>query len=175
MSAQTPPFFDGPPIENPQYFVGRRAELNQLATRMTANPPTSINVVGDERIGKSSLLRHFVRTYEQRLSQFGRKADEFLVVYLSLQAAHCQREADFFRTVAECLDQQLTLTRPMLKLQFRQSEWTRITFAQTCKRCAENQVLPVVCLDGFKELLAYKGTDNFDAGFLQQFTQSDPS
>ena len=174
MLAQNPPFYAGPPIENPQYFVGRRRELNQLATLMAADQPTSINVVGERRIGKSSLLKHFVRTYDQRLSNFGRKADEFLVVYLSLQAAQCQHEADFFQTAAESLSQRLNLTRPVLKMQFWQQEWNRKTFAQACAHCADNGVLPVVCLDGFKELLAYRGRENFDAGFynsLRSLTQ----
>ena len=175
MSVPNPPFCAGPPIENPQYFVGRRRELNQLVTFMTADQPTSVNVVGDKRMGKSSLLRYFVRTYGERLRNSGRKADEFLVVYLSLQEARCQREADFFRAVAESLSQRLTLTRSGLKLQFWQPEWNRMTFAQACKHCAEKGVLPVICLDGFKELLIYRGAENFDAGFyniLRSLTQA---
>ena len=39
---------------------------------MFADQPTSINVVGPEKIGKSSLLRQVARVYEERAEVAGR-------------------------------------------------------------------------------------------------------
>ena len=59
------PFYAGSMITDPQFFVGRREELDFITSRLMAAQPTSINVVGERRIGKSSLLYHFFQTYEQ--------------------------------------------------------------------------------------------------------------
>lgn len=57
----------GPMLEDPRLFVGRNNELHAIASRMSGVQPTSINVVGEKRIGKSSLLYHFFQTWEQRV------------------------------------------------------------------------------------------------------------
>ncbi|MEA3340091.1 MAG: AAA-like domain-containing protein [Chloroflexota bacterium] len=50
------PFTYGNPITNPARFVGRESELNQIITRLRNAAFESSSVVGERRIGKSSLL-----------------------------------------------------------------------------------------------------------------------
>jgi hypothetical protein len=59
---------------------------------MSGVQPTSVNVVGDKRIGKSSLLYHFSQTWEQRVLEPSR----YVVIYLSLQDADCHIEEEFY-------------------------------------------------------------------------------
>jgi hypothetical protein len=66
---------------------------------MSGVQPTSVNVVGDKRIGKSSLLYHFSQTWEQRVPEPSR----YVVIYLSLQDADCHSEIGFYQAVAEAL------------------------------------------------------------------------
>lgn len=61
------PFIAGSMITNPRLFVGRKDELHSITTLMTGAQPTSINLIGQRRIGKSSLLYHFFQTWEQRV------------------------------------------------------------------------------------------------------------
>ncbi len=48
------PFTIGSIIQNPEAFIGRAAELNHILTRLRTMQ--SCSVVGERRIGKSSLL-----------------------------------------------------------------------------------------------------------------------
>lgn len=64
---------------------------------MSGVQPTSINIFGEKRIGKSSLLYHFFLTWEQRVQNPSR----YLVIYLSLQNAQCQQESQFYQSVAQ--------------------------------------------------------------------------
>ncbi len=93
------PFVAGPKITDPRLFVGRKEELRRLVTAMEGAQPISINVVGERRIGKSSLLYHLYQTWEQRVQ----KPARYVVAYLSLQDAAAQTERDFYRAVARAL------------------------------------------------------------------------
>jgi len=50
------PFIVGPAIQDPAQFYGRQAELQQLSTRVGGVSAQSISIVGQHRMGKSSLL-----------------------------------------------------------------------------------------------------------------------
>jgi hypothetical protein len=89
------PFVAAGMIEDPKLFVGRKDELRAIASRMSGVQPTSINLVGEKRIGKSSLLYHFFQTWEQRVSDPNR----YVVIYLSLQNVQCHREENFYLLV----------------------------------------------------------------------------
>ncbi|MEP0749605.1 TniB family NTP-binding protein [Coleofasciculus sp. FACHB-501] len=140
--------------------VGRKDELHAIASRMSGVQPTSVNVVGDKRIGKSSLLFHFSQTWEQRVSDSSR----YVVIYLSLQDADCHTEKGFYQAVAEALVNRVSgwklghLRNPLkAKLLHRQA------FSDAIKQWKQQGVLPVLCLDDFESLL--KRTEEFDNGF----------
>ncbi|WP_199329047.1 hypothetical protein [Coleofasciculus sp. FACHB-1120] len=102
MTSGTPPscpFVAGSKIEESWRFVGRKDELHTIASRMSGVQLTSVNVVDDKRIGKSSLLSHFSHTWEQRVLNPNR----YVVIYLSLQDADCHTEEGFYQAVAEAL------------------------------------------------------------------------
>ncbi|MEO1427921.1 MAG: ATP-binding protein [Cyanobacteria bacterium J06633_8] len=101
-------FIAGPMLQYPEQFVGRKQELRAIVSRMEGSQPTSLNIVGEHQIGKSSLLYYFFLTWEQRVSQ----PENYVVIYLSLQNAHCQREKDFYQVVA-----QKFLSCPSVRLQ----------------------------------------------------------
>jgi len=91
------PFVAGAKITDPRLFVGRREELQVLRDRMTGAQPTSLNLYGEWRMGKSSLLYHFFQTWPQRGVS---DPSLYVVVYLSLQDARTGTEEDFYRAVA---------------------------------------------------------------------------
>lgn len=84
-------------ITDPRYFVGCREALDFLSSKMTAAQPTSINVVGKSKMGKSSLLYHFCQTYEQRVQRYGKQPNDYAVVYLSMQEDRCRDEERFYK------------------------------------------------------------------------------
>jgi tRNA A-37 threonylcarbamoyl transferase component Bud32 len=52
----TNPYFNRVAIQDPRQFFGRKREIAKIFSRIGASRPQSIAVVGDRRVGKSSLL-----------------------------------------------------------------------------------------------------------------------
>ncbi|HIK13027.1 MAG TPA: AAA-like domain-containing protein [Oscillatoriaceae cyanobacterium M33_DOE_052] len=187
MSAPSPnscPFIAGPTIDDPKYFIGRDAQLNDMKDRMTAPQPTSISLVGEHRIGKSSLLYRFfqywnpdrfpprgsgggvVRRFAQLL-KLGKKRPPYAVIYLDLQDATCQTQAGFYRAIATAAKD-----HPIVEQYGQHHHWQRLwqnttldgmTFAKAVKACKEGGVLLVLCLDKFDAL--FQHPEEFDNGF----------
>lgn len=144
------PFVAGPMITNPSLFVGRKDALRTITTRMTGPQPTSINVVGKKRIGKSSLLYHFFQTWEQRVMH----PERYVVIYLSLQDANCRTEDDFYKAVAqELLNRPTVRNNPALTTPLNATSLNRQTFSSAIEAWQTANVLPVLCLDKFEALL----------------------
>ncbi|HEY9611148.1 hypothetical protein [Allocoleopsis sp.] len=158
------PFVAGSMITDPQFFVGRTEELDFITSRMAAAQPTSINVVGKHRIGKSSLLFYFFLTYEQRVQRYGKTPSNYMVIYLSLQGVQCRQETSFYRAVAQEL-----LKRPSVQANLALATplngglLDRQTFSAAIDAWKSQNVLPVLCLDKFEELL--ENPKEFDNGF----------
>ena len=84
-SPPTNPFVPTGMIEDTRLFVGRQEELRAIASRMTGVQPISINIVGDKRIGKSSLLNYFCLTWKERV----KNPERYVVIYLPLRKVAC--------------------------------------------------------------------------------------
>ena len=144
------PFVAGPMITDPSRFVGRREQLALLARRMGGAQPTSVNVVGDRRIGKSSLLSHFFQTWEQRVSNPTR----FVVVYLDLQAKTPSSETTFYQALGRALVKQPAVQRiESLRKNLLAPPRTHQDFVSLLEQFADYVLLPVFCLDEFEVLL----------------------
>jgi len=157
----TNPFSDAKgKIEDISRFVGRKDELNAIASRMKGVQPTSINIVGDKDIGKSSLLHYFVLTWEQRVLD---NTSRYVVIYLALRGVDCQTETDFYEAVAEGLLSQVPLWQLKLQNPWKSKPLNRQAFSDAVKEWKQQGKLPVLCLDDFESLLKYP--DKFDNGF----------
>jgi len=153
------PFVAAGMIEDPRLFVGRKDELYAIASRMSGAQPTSINIFGDKRIGKSSLLYHFFLTWRQRVQEPNRYA----VIYLSLQNVACQREEDFYLAVVrELLNYPIVSTNPSLSNPLQVRPLNRAAFSDAVREWKTQNVLPVLCLDDFKTLFINKSEFNND-------------
>lgn len=96
------PFTIGSMIQNPAEFVGRTAELQFLLTRLRSLQ--SCSVVGERRIGKSSLLYHLHQTGAARLAELPKLEDaSYRFVYVELADAAAQTVVDFLRTVLDAV------------------------------------------------------------------------
>lgn len=157
------PFIAGPMIRDPRLFVGRKAELRTLARRLEGAQPTSINVVGERRIGKSSLLYHFYQTWAARV----RNSQSSVVIYLSLQEARAQTENGFYRALLSRLAQHMTAQRyEDLRHALQDSPSDRAGFDTVMRQCGYAGLRPVFCLDEFEALLKRPnrfGDDFYDA------------
>ena len=62
------PYLNRVMIQDPKQFYGRRREMSRIFARIGVDRPQSISVVGERRIGKSSLLYQVSVPEVQKLS-----------------------------------------------------------------------------------------------------------
>ncbi|MBK1989260.1 ATP-binding protein [Sphaerospermopsis aphanizomenoides BCCUSP55] len=153
------PFVAAGMIEDSRLFVGRQDELQAMVSRMTGAQPTSINIYGEKRIGKSSLLYHFFLTWEQRVQNPNR----YVVIYLSLRDVNCQTEIGFYQAVAQGLSNSVSGWQNWVNNALKRKSLNRQGFSEAIKQCEREGKLPVLCLDDFESLLKYP--QEFDNGF----------
>ncbi len=154
------PFISGPMITDRRLFVGRREILAQIVGRMEGVQPISVNIVGERRIGKSSLLYHLFQTWSERVREPGR----YVVAYLNLQSARAQKRTTFYRAVAEALLQRPAVQRYTdVTAPLSQVPLTKAAFEEGVRALRAHGPLPVLCLDEFEALFAHP--DEFDNSF----------
>jgi hypothetical protein len=158
------PFFFGGHITNLEQFVGRKAELRRIASLLeTAHTGQmqSVSIVGERRIGKSSLLFHLKQTYPQWLSQ----PACYCFAYIDLQSARHDTLPDLLNGILKAL---LDCTHPAdragenaLKRLRASSSNDPLTLDHFEKALAtlsgELHLCPVICLDEFERLTEKAG------------------
>jgi transcriptional regulator with XRE-family HTH domain len=77
------PFTYGNPISDPRRFFGRAREVEQIFGRLRNEEFESSSVVGDRRIGKTSLLNYLAEPRVRAANGFG--PDRYTFIYVDLQ------------------------------------------------------------------------------------------
>jgi len=154
------PFVAAAKIELGGPFVGRKDDFEYIVSQMTGVQPTSINIVGDKRLGKSCLLYRFAQIWETLVPE----PSKYVVIYLSCDNVLETRENSFYQHVAAKLCVSSYVSQDSQLYQAMQvTEWNRENFNQAIKKWQNLGVLPVLCLDDFERLLENKS--EFDNGF----------
>lgn len=91
------PFFNRHRITDPAYFVGRGEELEQIFGAVLTGQCRS--VVGERKVGKSSLLTHLTHPETQR--RFGLEPESNRFVYLDLEGIGSATRGEFWQEVLE--------------------------------------------------------------------------
>jgi hypothetical protein len=142
-------------IQNPSDFIGRKAELTHILTRLKTMQ--SCSVVGERRIGKSSLLYHLYQTGRERLND-----EKFRFVYIELTDASAQTVVDFLQTVLQALDLPTDSIKDDNKL-----NRNLVAFDSAVKTLVTEGVKIVLCLDEFEGL--FDNPSEFSDKFFNQF------
>jgi hypothetical protein len=79
----TNPFTFGNPIKNPARFHGRRAEIRQIVNRLLSSAHESTSIIGERRIGKTSLLNYL--SDPATAAGLGLVPERFCLVYVDFQ------------------------------------------------------------------------------------------
>jgi hypothetical protein len=96
------PFFFAGKITNPAQFVGREKELKRIFGYLDTTHTGQIqhaSVVGERRIGKSSLLYHISQMYETYLPEH----QKYRFVYIDLDNPHCHTQHGLLTYILEQL------------------------------------------------------------------------
>lgn len=81
--ASSNPYLNRVMIQRPEDFFGRTQEIRRIFTRLNINPPGSMAIVGDRRIGKSSLL-NYVQLPAIRERHLARP-ERFIMIFVDFQ------------------------------------------------------------------------------------------
>ncbi len=84
VSGQQNPFFYGGAV-SPELFYGRKDTLAAVVNRVGGRTAQSVSLVGERRMGKSSLLNYLKANAEQLLP----RGIHFIIIYLDLMKAYC--------------------------------------------------------------------------------------
>lgn len=81
------PFINRRPVEDPQEFIGRRAQVNEVLRLLGAVIPQCCYVVGDGRIGKTSFVRYIAHPEggQKLLASMLPRQCQWIFVYLDLE------------------------------------------------------------------------------------------
>ena len=93
------PYLNRSMIRSVDEFYGRRRELNYVMSRIGAPTPQSISVLGERRVGKSSLLWHIAQ--KEVHSRYLEQPERYVFLMMDFQGKQNLSEEDFCRFFGE--------------------------------------------------------------------------
>ena len=158
------PFTYGNPISDPKHFFGRKHEIKQILSRLRNIEFESSSIVGERRIGKTSLL-NFLRHPKVRLS-YGLDSDKYLFIYLDLQMIDKNKTPLWFwqrcllQMIRSCQDAEVKL---ILEVMRAMDTIDNFAIADLFDSMDEKGLCVVFLLDEFENVTT---NQNFDAAFF---------
>ena len=149
------PFIHGGPINKPDGFIGRGHELNQILNRLRDESFSSISIVGERRIGRTSLLK--ILPVQSVDAHF---------IYIDLQMIEPEdQRLDFWHEVLSQLENQIadSEVKAIIKT-FRQAGRIKNRFLNRLFGKLDNAGLSIVLL--LDELEHLADNPNFGANFF---------
>jgi class 3 adenylate cyclase/AAA+ ATPase superfamily predicted ATPase len=95
------PYMNRVMIQDIEEFYGREVEVEKIYSRIGSSRPQSISIVGERRIGKSSLLNYIFHP-ANRL-KYLKKPDEYVFIFVDFQERRGIEIHDFFSILYEAL------------------------------------------------------------------------
>ncbi len=99
------PYLNRVAIKDPKQFFGRTREVSKIFSRIGASRPQSISVVGERRIGKSSLL-YYINHPEVRERLLDRSAS-YAFAFIDLQQKRRLTLTEFFKELFALLAKEI--------------------------------------------------------------------
>jgi AAA+ ATPase superfamily predicted ATPase len=103
----TNPFTFGNPIRDPARFYGRKEEIRQIVNRLRSSAHESTSVVGERRIGKTSLLKHLDNP--EVAAELGLIPEEYCMVYIDFQGLTDITPQRFWKRVLRKMERSICL------------------------------------------------------------------
>jgi len=99
------PYLNRVMLREADAFYGRRRQVAWICSRIGASPPQCVSVVGDRRVGKSSLLYHiFQRSVRERCLD---EPSKYVFVFMDFQERRSIELPDFFRSLFRLLGEEM--------------------------------------------------------------------
>jgi AAA+ ATPase superfamily predicted ATPase len=144
------PFSFGNPIRDPRRFIGREEEIQQITSRLLSSARESTSVVGERRIGKTSLLKHLENP--EVAEGFGLGRDQFCLVYIDFQGLTDITPLRFWQRVLRKIGRSLCddALAPMIEETRRRDEIDVFDLEDLFEEISDSGINVVLLLDEFE-------------------------
>jgi hypothetical protein len=157
------PFTFGNPIRDAGRFIGRQEELRQVVNRLLSSAHESTSIVGERRIGKTSLLMHMAD--KSAASQLGFEPERFCLIYIDFQGLIDITPQRFWGRVITRMGR--TITDPNLRARIealqKDNTYELFDLEDLCEAITEAGLCIVLLLDEFEYVTQ---NPNFRADFF---------
>jgi len=144
------PFTFGNPIRQPDRFYGRKQEIRQIVNRLLSSAHESTSIVGERRIGKTSLLYYL--SDPPIAEGLGLTSDKFCLVYVDFQGLTDITPQRFWQRVLGKMARSIcdeSLKTPIEALS-RQPEFDLFDLEDTFEKSQRHGLTHVLLLDEFE-------------------------
>lgn len=157
------PFTYGNPIRDPGRFIGRQEDLRQVVNRLLSSAHESTSIVGERRIGKTSLLMHLADKSAAKLLRL--EPDRFCLIYIDFQGLVDITPPRFWGRVITRMGRTITDPNLRARIEVLQKDNTYELFdlEDLCEAITEAGLCVVLLLDEFEYVTQ---NPNFGADFF---------
>ena len=157
------PFTFGNPIREPGHFIGRQEELRQVVNRLLSSAHESTSIVGERRIGKTSLLMHLADKSTART--LGLVPERFCLIYIDFQGLVDITPQQFWARVLKRMERSISdpSLKPQIEALQKQETIELFDLEDLCEAITEAGLCVVLLLDEFEYVTQ---NPNFKADFF---------
>jgi hypothetical protein len=159
----TNPFTFGNPIKEPARFIGRKAEIRQIVNRLLSSAHESTSIVGERRIGKTSLL--YYMAHPEVSVRLGLTPDKFCLVYVDFQGLTDITPQRFWQRVLKKMAQTLCdeSLKPAIAKLSEQAAFDLFDLEDVFQSIADKGMTTVLLMDEFEYITE---NPNFKSDFF---------
>ena len=144
------PFTFGNPIRDPARFYGRVEDVRQIVNRLRSSAHESTSVVGERRIGKTSLLKHLDNP--DVATGLGLPPSEYCIVYIDFQGLTDITPKRFWERVLRKMERSICLPdlAPEIQQVRKQDSFDLFDLEDLFEVIADSGLTTVLLLDEFE-------------------------
>ena len=160
---QQNPFTFGNPVRDHRRFFGRREEIRQVVNRLLSSAHESTSIVGERRIGKTSLVKHLADA--QVAASLGLTPDRFCLIYIDFQGLTDITPQRFWQRVLSKMARTICVPDlvPEIEAVQKMPHFDLFDLEDLCERIAKTNLTTVLLLDEFEYVTQ---NANFGADFF---------
>jgi AAA+ ATPase superfamily predicted ATPase len=157
------PFTFGNPVREPGRFWGRKEEVRQVVNRLLSSAHESTSIVGERRIGKTSLLKYIA--HPQVAPALGLDPGRYCLIYIDFQGLTDITPQRFWQRVLAKMKRSLcsTTLHPEIDRLLEMESFDLFDLEDLCEAIAAENLTTVLLLDEFEYVTQ---NPNFGADFF---------
>lgn len=150
IGARMNPFTFGNSVKEPERFIGRKAEIRQIVNRLLSSAHESTSIVGERRIGKTSLLGYLA--HPEVSADLGLTSDKFCLVYVDFQGLTDVTPTRFWQRVLKKMSRTFCdeSLRPSIEKLSEQSQFDLFDLEDLFQAILDKGITVVLLLDEFE-------------------------